>query len=630
MIFILKIHFYGASRELEHGIAAVAERLHIKPAQDGIPVRVLNDQQLTVKGESGVYTLGCSEKTEFFRGLTILIDRLKREETDFLITEKKRFETCGVMLDVSRNGVLTVATAKDLIERMALMGLNMLMLYMEDGYKMEKYPWFGYMRGAYSKIELKAIQAHASLFGIELIPCIQTLGHLSTVLRWKAADHILDTKDVLMIDEPETYELIEEMLKTCRECFSTARIHIGMDEAFGVGLGQYLERNGYVPAHELMTRHLKKVAALAAKYFEKPMMWSDMLFHIAGGKGGYYDADTSHFAQLSKDLPENIELVYWDYEGDEYERYHQMLSKHEQLQREVAFAGGIWTWNRMTVNLQKTYTATKSALAACASHGVKTIFATVWGNGGSMCPLYSVLPGLQLWAEYHYYSEADEKHLEERFQICCGYEWKTFQLLSVDSFDDAVRKKYQSPSCICINSSMQIFFQDILQGLMDKTLSGYEFKKHYAAYYEKLLAAKPQDDLQYLFDWLKLFLEIICRKSDIGLRLTRAYREKNRSGLLRICGELKKLAQDVETLHALHGEIWHYTYKPFGWDALDMRYAGLAARIHWAEHRTAQYLNSEIAAIEELEEERLYYNGEDMPLMETGGPTTFLSASVLT
>lgn len=50
------------------------------------------------------------------------------------------------MVDVSRNGVLTLQTAKDFIERIALMGLNMLMLYTEDTYQIEQYPWFGYMR----------------------------------------------------------------------------------------------------------------------------------------------------------------------------------------------------------------------------------------------------------------------------------------------------------------------------------------------------------------------------------------------------------------------------------------------------------------------------------------------------
>ena len=46
---------------------------------------------------------------------------------------------------------------KEYIEYMALCGLNSLMLYMEDVYEVEGYPYFGYMRGRYSMDEMKEI-----------------------------------------------------------------------------------------------------------------------------------------------------------------------------------------------------------------------------------------------------------------------------------------------------------------------------------------------------------------------------------------------------------------------------------------------------------------------------------------
>ena len=66
-------------------------------------------------------------------------------------------------------------------------------------------------------------------FGIELVPCIQTLAHLATTLRWGYADGMKDTGDILLIDEEKTYEFIEEMIKTSRECYKTDKIHNGMD-----------------------------------------------------------------------------------------------------------------------------------------------------------------------------------------------------------------------------------------------------------------------------------------------------------------------------------------------------------------------------------------------------------------
>jgi hypothetical protein len=56
----------------------------------------------------------------------------------------KRF---GVMLDVSRNGVMKVSQMKKYIDHLALMGDNALELYAEDIYELENEPYFGYFRG---------------------------------------------------------------------------------------------------------------------------------------------------------------------------------------------------------------------------------------------------------------------------------------------------------------------------------------------------------------------------------------------------------------------------------------------------------------------------------------------------
>jgi hypothetical protein len=59
----------------------------------------------------------------------------------------KRF---GVMLDVSRNGVMTVPQVKKYIDYIVRMGYNTLELYAEDLYEMEDDPYFGYFRGVYT------------------------------------------------------------------------------------------------------------------------------------------------------------------------------------------------------------------------------------------------------------------------------------------------------------------------------------------------------------------------------------------------------------------------------------------------------------------------------------------------
>jgi len=237
-----KVRFWltGDVARLWEGTRQVCDRLDACLDADGVLIQVKKSDSLEVCREDGVVTIKYSILPEFFRGLAISIDQL-RTGRENIVRERRYFDTCGVMLDVSRNMVMTVETVKDFIASMALMGLNMLMLYTEDTYEMEKYPYFGYMRGAYTKEELREIDAYAAVFGLELIPCIQTLSHLSTALRWPYAKHFANTGSTLYVGKDETYRFIEDMLLTVKDCFTSRRVHIGMDEAADINLGKLLK-----------------------------------------------------------------------------------------------------------------------------------------------------------------------------------------------------------------------------------------------------------------------------------------------------------------------------------------------------------------------------------------------------
>ena len=186
------------------------------------------------------------------------------------------------MLDCSRNAVPRVEAVKMVLRKMALMGLNTLMLYTEDTYEVPEQPYFGYLRGRYSVEALRGLDSYAAALGIELVPCIQTLAHLERALHWPQVDAALrDTEDILMVGEEKTYVFIEQLLRAVSGTFRTRRVHIGMDEAWSLGLGNYRFKNGFVPSHQLMEQHLARVCAIAQKYSLQPMIWSDMYLRAA-------------------------------------------------------------------------------------------------------------------------------------------------------------------------------------------------------------------------------------------------------------------------------------------------------------------------------------------------------------
>ena len=622
---IVKFWLTGDTELLLEGTQLVCGRLGACLSEDGVEIRAKKSDRLEVCRENGVLTVKYSILPEFFRGLAICIHQL-RVGDEKTVLEYRCFDTCGAMLDVSRNMVLTVETVKDFIQLMALMGYNMLMLYTEDTYEMEKYPYFGYIRGAYTKEEIHQIDAYAAIFGIEVIPCIQTLSHLSTALRWSYAKPFANTGSTLYVGKEETYSFIEDMLLTVKACFTSRRVHIGMDEAADIGMGKRFKEKGYTPGLELMTEHLQKVCALAEKHGLEPMMWSDM-FYKFGHLGGDYDATSQMPEGLAEQIPENIEMVYWDYCMEDSAITDMFLKRHAQdLGRKTLFAGGIWTWNRLVPSYDKTFATARAQLKACKEAGVKEVFVTQWSATCSMCNIYAILPGLQMWAEECYHSTVSDEQLASMFEVCTGYQLEDFLRLGLDEYSQAEKDAYMLEGCFCINSSSQHFFNDILQGLFDKTLSGYDFADHYSQCLEYLERLPEMGKHKTMFEQVRVLAKILQIKATVGVELTEAYRNTDRQALAIQLQQLKELLGLYEQYHALTYEIWHCQYKPFGWEGCDMILGGVEARVKSAISRLEDYLQGRTEALPELEAQRLYYNGIEKPLMETGSHRPIWSA----
>lgn len=179
------------------------------------------------------------EKAHFYRGLTLLFQNGGKEELE--IEEKVNFHSNGMMMDCSRNGVPTVDTIKQYVVWMASLGMNRLYLYMEDTLEIQGYPFWGYLRGRYGREEMQECDGFAALFGITLVPCIQTLAHLRTALHLPAFADYKDIDDILLLEEEKTKDLLSGLLTTVAECFSGGIVHLGMDEAAHLGRGKYMD-----------------------------------------------------------------------------------------------------------------------------------------------------------------------------------------------------------------------------------------------------------------------------------------------------------------------------------------------------------------------------------------------------
>ena len=165
----------------------------------------------------------------------------------------------GALVCCASNGVMKPTTVKKLVDILEKIGYNLLELCIDDLYRIDDEPFFGYMRGGYTHDEIKDLNAYCRLHGVELVPCIQTLSHLDNLVKLPVYADIVDIDNIMLVDEPKTYELIDKMFASIAADFTTRNVNIGFDEAQHVGLGKYLDKHGYIDRHELLLRHLNKV-----------------------------------------------------------------------------------------------------------------------------------------------------------------------------------------------------------------------------------------------------------------------------------------------------------------------------------------------------------------------------------
>lgn len=604
----MKLHFIDLPADLLSAVEEVAPILRVELCVDGLPVTVKQagtGLSVTFDGEAVAITY--EKKVQLFRAIGLLVERL---DSRVSVSESPAYDELAAMFDCSRNAVAKVESVKRRVRHLALMGYNTLFLYMEDTYELEAYPYFGYMRGRYSKEELQEMDAYCARFGIELVPYIQVLAHLMNALRWPAFRSVHDCDAILLVDEPKTYDLIRCMLTTWRQTLSTKRVHLGMDEAWTLGSGNYFRRNGYVEKWKIMQAHTEKVMALCRELDIEPMMWSDMYFDVASGDKGYYylaSLEEAHIPQhIIDSVPEEVALVYWDY-GNFYERANRMCKLHREFKNPVWFAGGATIWAGYAPMNQFSLWVSRDQLRACRENGIKKVMVTCWGDNGQECSHMAALPTIQMFAEDCYENNNADEFVSRRFATCVGASYEDFLLLDTPNFAPG----NPAPGCGSRNPSKYLLHQDVLMGLFDKHVDPETFPAHFAERAQVLAAASERNpQWSYLFDTLSALCHLLELKCDVGIRLKAAYDADDKTALTRIADEvLPEIGRRLADFIAIYQTQWLTDNKVFGLDVLEVRFGGLERRLITAGQRIHAYLAGEVDSLPELMQTRLRYDG---------------------
>ena len=515
-----------------------------------------------------------------------------------------KIKTFALMIDCSRNAVYSVPFIKKLIPLLAKMRYTALMLYTEDTYEVNNEPYFGSLRGRYTKQEIKDIVSYANEYNIEVIPCIQVLAHLNQIFKWPAYFNVHDCNDILLIEEERTYQLLNNIFDTISECFTSRRINLGMDEAMTLGLGNYLLKHGFKNRTELFLKHLNKVNEIAKKHGFEPLIWSDMFFRFAS-KGEYYDLNAKINKETLKELPSDVIPIYWDYYHQDEEFYEKMIDIHRDINKNTWFASGIWTWSGMIPLNKFALKVIDAGLSACNKKNVTNIIMTAWGDNGGECPLMAALPAI-------YYARRiadgvnDLSLIKKEFKDIIGYEFDDFMML-----DDLNDLTLVSEEKMMRNPSKYFLYNDPLLGVLDKRVN-LDDDKHYQNSKELYLELeKRMGEYSYIPRFYAALSDLLSYKASFGVRLRKAYKDKNNKELQHLSKIAKKIIDKIDEIITDFRNAWLSEKKPHGFDVIHIRLGGLKERMTEVIIRLDEYLSRKTDVIEELEEDILPFVPND-------------------
>lgn len=562
-----------------------------------IHVNICNDNSLTFSNSNKKISINAAEPHYIYKFLSFFLNNCNEESGSCKFNVNDIELT--YMADFSRNNVMNIKTIKQFILYLAVLGYKSFMLYMEDTYTISGEPYFGHFRGRFSKEELKEIDSFSDDFNIECIPAIQTLAHLNGLNNWCVYNReFFDINDILLVDDEKVCSLIDKMISNISECFISNKINIGMDEAFALGRGKFLDKYGYHKRKEIFLKHLKTVSSICKKYNKKVMMWSDMFFSSL--LYAYQNGNNSDL-KIDFDL-QDTNLIYWDYEVRKPSETQKYLKMHYELTNNISFAGGTWKWIGFAPNNRYSIQHISNSMKACIKENVKDYILTGWGDNGGETSVFTTLPSLNVASNIKYFGIFNADY---GFSNLSNIDFKRF--LDVDRLNQVTKsmRDFQKNSL-----NRTFLYNDVLCGVFDSVIKQ-EQSKIYKSVANSLKKNIKDEKFGYLFNTIYLLAEVLSLKTDIAFNLRNEYKNKDIDKIKMRLKQFKTLLKKID----LFADAFYFQRnkesKPFGYDVFDLRIGGLKQRINTAILKLSSFIDDNENIIPELEVDQLDFYGND-------------------
>lgn len=565
------------------GIEILKENGFIGSEFDGIEIIYnSNSNGIDINKTGSELIISVANDNMFYRAIALSKLQLLKNAEDFSLTENKTIKSIGVQINASCNAVPSVEALKRFIMHIALMGVDTIYLYIPDMFDLDDEPYFGYMRGKYSDDELKGIINFAKIFGISLIPSIEVLCNMDCVTRWNTyITTIWEHKNTLLCDDEHTYVFLEKIISKMSALFSSDTINIGIDHSNMLGFWKHKHVYGYAPREEILKRHLSRVSELCKKHGFNNIIWDEQFY-----------MKKQDYKTISNIVPDDMILVL------NPSFCNDCKVETELLQNKRFYVQSFELGNGFTPEIQKGINMAFEKLTVLKDD-VEAAVLRFDCYDGAECSWFTSLPVLQSFAEIAFSNNTpDIKQIEENLFITSRIILSDFLLLDNLNFSEKLTAK-------------SLLHQAVDNGLLcENYFDGAE--DYYNDLYTKFAKLTKDENWEYLFLVAETVCLILKNKANLTQNLHKAYLDKDKEKLKELSNIIDSMALQVKGLRNIQREQWERENKPYGFDALDLRYGGLIQRLKTMSGRIKRYLSGELNELPELCETILPYN-EKLP-----------------
>lgn len=307
------------------------------------------------------------------------------------------FERRGLMLDISRNRVPTMAWLKTLIDALALLRYNELQLYTEHTFAYQNHPSVWQHASPMTAEEICEIDRYCTAHGIELVPNQNSFGHMERWLRHENYKHLAECPDGFehpiagwrscggtLAPTAESAAFVDTLYTELLPHFTSHSLHIGGDEPWELGQGRSAQRVAREGKHTVYLEFLNRLFALAEQHQHQAQFWADIILERP---------------DLVPALPKHVTPVIWGYDADSPFDAQCRIVAEAGFRQHFYVAPGAGNWNSFGGRLDVARSNIARAAQAGLTHGARGLLLTAWGDNGHHQPWPTLFPSLILAAQ---------------------------------------------------------------------------------------------------------------------------------------------------------------------------------------------------------------------------------------